>query len=47
MKPMTPQSTKAEKIGALEVGLGWPEPPNADAVSRETTTNPSRLGWPE
>ena len=47
MKPMPPQTPKTEKIGSHEAGLGWPETPNADDVSRETDTKPSGLGWPE
>lgn len=47
MKLVPPQTPKTEKIGAHEGGLGWPEPPNADDVSRETNTKPSGLGWPE
>lgn len=44
---MPPQSPKTEKVGYLEAGLGWPESPSAEDVSRETTPKPSGLGWPQ
>ncbi|CAB4673125.1 unannotated protein [freshwater metagenome] len=47
MKAMPPQTPENKKVDSLTSGLGWPEAPSTDDVSRETTSKPSGLGWPE
>jgi hypothetical protein len=47
MTPVPPMSSAPGDPPPEEVGLGWPNPPAALDVSRETPITSSGVGWPE